>query len=1678
MQIDNQPARKTPITERQILELYESGRYITAYQNLLGSGGLDALKGPSGRCLAGRLASVLGAPRYGASIHLRTWRESPDIEVLSYYIAMEFGQKYGPVYGLKFLDSISTQDLSPRATSDIESARVYMLAALRDFGPAESALSRAFAAEPDRAWLYITKGSLMQCQDRPEEALEAYQRALQERPFYRPAIQVLAGQMIQLNRVDEARSLLIEACDHLQCGTLHLQLGQLERELSMYESARNRLNAALPLMPLYDRDRNSKKNYLGLASTLAYDVGDIDESIRLSKEADTTFHKAFVENLEQHRSTGRRVVLDVGFTLQHDVTCVPATLSTLCQYWKKPVEHLEIAEEICYDGTPAHVEREWLEDHGFFCREFTLDWETALALIDAGLPFTQTLTGYTMGHMQAVIGYDSRCGVLIYRDPNVRHSGEVLGKELLEHLQSTGPRGMVFVPEALRSKLEEHHLPDHELWTLSHRVSVALASHRRDEAVELCHELQERAPDHRITTHSRARIAAYDGDLRKLEELTDRLLADFPKDQYQWSVKLRILRQLATRTDRLRVLEELCDRPDCETVYRHQLLDELVGIPSEQDQVEYLLKRTLRANSIDPQTFTLIARQKWGTGDREESLEWYRYAACLETRAEDRSMTYFYAACALNRSEEAIVMLRDRFNRFKTRDSGPARSLVEALDHLFMTREALEVLREAIQARPEDGDLRLFTSLFLMRLGKLEKAQEQLDHAKNNCHEADWLATAAQIAQQHGRLDEAFHYLNNSLKKNPLNVQTHRRTAEVLADWRGTDFAAQYLTKYVQRFPRNADLRALLVEVSSEVGAELAAQVAKEHLELHPEDGWCWRELAFKYVELKKWSEATLAAQEAEKSDPQARELQLLLSMIATGKGEQDSAREHCVKALQISVDYPAAMQELIRLCDSQEERQHLAKVILGEMKRQVIYGDTLHTFRHFADQAFDAEQALAIVEEAQAARPDLWQSSSAVVAQLVAMQRLDEAVAEAKSNANKFPLLPVVWIDLANVYLASGNSQKEIEALGKALKINSRNGETLRNLAEAYRRSGNIKKEKQFLHRACESEPRNVAHRGALADCYWREGDRTTALKTLRQAIEQEPAYDWGWERLENWSYVVNEPGQLVETTQRIVAARPQSLTAWLQRADILERFPERSGERKDAIEQALEIDPRSINAHEHQARFLATHGLFKEALSACAPAVFSNRQPLQLQTRAAIIEYQRGNRDKAIQLMHRVVEEDPHYAYAWSQLASWEQEIGHTEEALKCAKELIRIAPHTPASWGYVAECLLNCEQIEEAKTHLKRAMELDTSYLYAGQTLIRLFVDEGSFGEALKVLRTISPHLTEHESVTTECRLQALAKREREANNAFRSACRTTADSSDLLLAAVDQMLRHGWAEQIKETIRDALKEKLASPQAVSVLVEVLAREAKLSEIEALCESLDDTSSHWVEAVTAYLEVLGDAQTVDRIRAFISPRQAKLRAHTNSWALAGLALQLSGQWSATVNWMADWKQRSEAETHHLGPLALSLLSLARTQETIEVVDHALTLPLAPTTDTLRVLGACAEALHGNPEATASRIASVTPQFLSTYYASLYMLLRTASHGALDVMQGANWKEAWITWLEQEKQHSQISNDELYVTVWQHCRLMFVRTRRNAISTWFAARACRKAMKRLKVKANSIQR
>src|SRR4051812_31144799 len=67
-----QPVRAVHVAPEQlraVLELYEQGQMLRAYELARSYGALTAWRGPGARALAGRLAENLGAPRVARVLH-------------------------------------------------------------------------------------------------------------------------------------------------------------------------------------------------------------------------------------------------------------------------------------------------------------------------------------------------------------------------------------------------------------------------------------------------------------------------------------------------------------------------------------------------------------------------------------------------------------------------------------------------------------------------------------------------------------------------------------------------------------------------------------------------------------------------------------------------------------------------------------------------------------------------------------------------------------------------------------------------------------------------------------------------------------------------------------------------------------------------------------------------------------------------------------------------------------------------------------------------------------------------------------------------------------------------------------------------------------------------------------------------------------------------------------------------------------------------------------------------------------------------------------------------------------------------------------------------------------------------------------------------------------------------
>jgi hypothetical protein len=256
-----------------------------------------------------------------------------------------------------------------------------------------------------------------------------------------------------------------------------------------------------------------------------------------------------------------------------------------------PADHLSVVEAICYDGTPARSERDWAETHGWFAREFCVNWADTVSLIDRGIPFTLTTVEPGNAHLQAVIGYDSRRGTILVRDPFERNLVEYSAKETFEQYRSSGPRGMAMVPIAHRQLLETLDLQDAGLYDSLYGLQQALYAHDRAQAGEAIKEMARTAANHRLTYQAQLSVAEYDCDDARVLACLEKFLALFPDDPNSWVYKLSVLRRMARRRERLDLLKSICDGKQAHPLFWQMHAAELSDDGREQARVLKLVRR-------------------------------------------------------------------------------------------------------------------------------------------------------------------------------------------------------------------------------------------------------------------------------------------------------------------------------------------------------------------------------------------------------------------------------------------------------------------------------------------------------------------------------------------------------------------------------------------------------------------------------------------------------------------------------------------------------------------------------------------------------------------------------------------------------------------------------------------------------------------------------------------------------------------------------------------------------------------------------------------------------------------------------------------------------------------------------------------------------------------------------
>jgi tetratricopeptide (TPR) repeat protein len=1413
-----------------IREMYARGLYLQAFQRAELLGPFKDWSNTAARLLGGRLVIQLGAPRFGRWLHLRAFRDTPTHHEGIYYHARYRLERFGPLAAWQFLrKNLEWNDAPPEVRADWYGLHGFVAARLRDFDRSERWLNRAESICHDRAWLCIERASAYEFAERLDDALASARRSLELHPWFRPGVQAEAHLLQLLGREREALEWLTEAVTHIESGIVVAHLAGIQLDLKHYHDARRSYDRYAELSPLMEDE--VRKWLEARRCDTAYLLGDLDAAQRHAAHADAKkehFYAEFGQRLAGERPTqtiAARLELMLGDGLP-GALAAPRPLDLLARFWKltaKPAPE----EAVVYDGLPDARERAWAEENGSRAVEFTITAEAAFTLLERGVPFLFTLVDAGYAHAQIALGFDRLRHALWLRDPQDWRANEAPLAMLLERYAATGPRGLAFVPVAKAELLDGIDFADAAKYDALHYVQSALARFDRPAAQTAFDLMRAGFPDHRLTRMGRVALARYDANPTLLLRALNGLVETAPGEATFLLAKINVLRDLGRRDERLAMTKQQLERPEGDPLFAQHYAQLILPDPRYHAEGVRVMRRAIRKRPYAAVAYYFLANLHWEQRHFHEATDLYRFAASLDDRDEQFAEGYFRAARVLEQTPEAMRFLQTRYNRTKGKLAAPARALFYALSEQEDMQSAFGVIEQtsgtqgssAESARSDNherGEILLFAAEMRTNYNDAAKGADLLEAAKDLAPRSSWLRAAARIAALRCELPTARSLWQEVWQTEPLAADVHRNLARLIADLEGREAAVTWLRAVCDRHPTFHPLQQLLIDwlrAEPSEGGEApgvpAEPILRRLLDQSPDDAWARRELALHLANGGRGVEALAELEFAQRLDPENPSYFYTLGHVYVRTDRVADAREAYEEAIRRSVDNEVAIGELVALV-GEEEKEEALQFIADEFKTQNNFGDGLLAFRDQAVNVIEPDDLLRILQNLLDEHLELWQCWSTTIQQLLICGRLEEAQELAKEAVARFPLLARLWVDLAEVRRAQNEPESQVEALRQAVSVAPGWSFAARELAEALEANQQSDEARVILEQVVARAPFDPVNHGYLADNLWNAGDSTDAFERLRTALKIDPGYDWAWRALGDWAERMETPDRAIDTAREVARLRPGDYRAWLALVRTL-HAREQNEEALAALDKAIALNPRAIEAYDLKAERLAEMGRYDDARTTALPEIFEEDPPMVLQGRAAWVEARRGRFDVACREMQALVTLEPQYYWGWQQLAEWYNETGKSDSYLDAAEKLVELRPDSPVALAMRGESKLQTGDREGGKEDLREAQKVAPGYSFAGMLLFDAYLQDDEFNNARSALAVLQEHIGGSGQPFVAARYAQLAAHEKDkdaALSALHDACTRPCDSTWPINTAVAECRKAEWSKEADETLCDVI------------------------------------------------------------------------------------------------------------------------------------------------------------------------------------------------------------------------------------------------------------------------------
>jgi tetratricopeptide (TPR) repeat protein len=1552
----------------RIESLMLDGRMLAALGVAEAIAPLQTFRGPRAQVFAAWLTDHLGGDELARRFYLRAARSAPQHPSVRFFYAFLVLRERGPVQAwLVLRDYTPPETTTPTELAELASLRARVLAFLLDHRMAERALSECDPGALGPGRFASTEATLFEQRGEKKRALEILERALAKEPRSRVLVQHTVMLLEGQNRRAEALALLDGVDTELEAPALTLQRAGLEHELKRFDAELASIERAERLLVRAGRKTRSRLSLMRAEN--AYRRGDMRSAALNARRSGEAWWTRFANQLDGLSGMPERKELDVQIVLQDPMSCAPASLAMLSGYFGHVVDHVDVADQICYEGTAAHSERGWAEKAGFVSREFTVTFASACALIERGVPFLLVTVEIASAHAQVVIGFDATRRSLIVRDPMTYRVVELDADPMFERHRAYGPRGHVLVPADRAALLDGIDLPDVELHDLAHRLRLALERHDRAAVDELTSEIERRSPGHALALWARRSVAHANQDLYAIRNACERILASHPKDVNAEMTVLECLDTIGTTSDKRERLEKRLQAAEVPWIF-HELHAQLLSADAaELERARRLARRALARVPTRGRTLELVARLERDLGASALSLCLYRAAATLESTDDELARRYFEEALRAGSAEQALELLADRAERFRARSGQPAMVLFGALEWLDRVDEAFEALSLAIDRRPEDGALLLYAAEAHARYRRPEEARSLLERAARHASPEAYEQSAARVAEIEGRLADALARHRAVLDTTPLALGSHAAVAYLLGELSGIEDARRHLTDACARYPTHCRLRELLIEWLRGHDPDHVLPEIDELLAMQPAHAWARRERALTLSGSGEHERAIAEAREACALAPQHAASHRVLATVLVAAGQRAEALAPARKAVDLLPDEPGAILGVLRLAGSLEEQRELLAELGAKVGNSTLNGTGLIEWYDYASGLLDDAELLERARLALAERPTLWACHHVVARRLLRTGDATAARELLTAATARFPFVTRLFIDLADAYRTEGDGENEVAAALRATHLGPDWIFAALHAAEVLVRNRDRDASRRVLERALGFHPRSAELVRELATLAWDADDPERAFRESRRAVELDPEDETGWLLHYRFACTLEREPEVVALAKRLAEERPWNAVIWLRLADILRRESENLAS-LDALAEALDRRPRWAEALDLYAITLTRIGRKEEALSACQRPTDTFFAQGAMKARRAWVYWTFGDQALACSEMKRVVVEHPDHVWSHMMLVEWQSELGQHEQAVEVARALVELAPLNATSYGYLGDALLGAGKPKKARAAFEQAAALDPSYAYAGAKRLELAIQAQRWEAGARVLDEQGPHVPPETRDSWEVSLSAARRDDASALAAFeRLASRPTVPVFELYRAAKE--LENLPAYKIARPLERLARNTDVNAELGSIWVTTLDNLGRRPSAFAIRRLRHDHPQAFATAVRAYFEVLGDRSSgLLRLLAALLVLGAEARRNDATWGKVGYALTRTRAYVVGQLWLADYAERQDAQAWMLHNYRVAALENHQPAAALRAVEHALTLPADDTLPHHLAFAAFGRAVSGNIE------------------------------------------------------------------------------------------------------------